>query len=57
MSQHPTQTNLEELNEKGYLDPDPPPLRGFDPQYKDIVDYIVRITQSHLGRGRHGLHL
>ena len=44
MSQHPTQTNLEELKDKGYLDPDPPPLRGFDPQFKDIVDYIVRIT-------------
>ncbi|CAN5888951.1 ester cyclase [soil metagenome] len=35
--------NLTELRRKGGL-PEKQALRGFEPQYRDIVDYIVRIT-------------
>jgi len=45
MSSQAAQDNLKDLKQKGYLDSDAAPsMRGFDPQYKDIVDYIVRIT-------------
>lgn len=45
MSSQAAHDNLNDLKQKGYLDSDSAPgMRGFDPQYKNIVDYIVRIT-------------
>ena len=30
-------------------------MEGFDPQYRDFVDYILKITTSDLGRKRDGV--
>lgn len=43
MSQQPALDNLKDLRAKGIGSP-PAVMRGFDPQYTDIVDYIVRVT-------------
>ena len=44
MSHQPALDNLKDLEKKGRLSSQLPSMRGFDPQYKDIVDFIVRIT-------------